>query len=293
MPTVSTIIPAYNAQKFIAHAVETALNQTGVDHEVIVVDDGSTDSTWQILESFGDRIRKMRQANAGLVRTRNRAAGIAAGEWLAFLDADDVWEPDKLAKQLAAADADTAIVYTDRLNFGDIGRWCQRQSDSVTLYEGDVFERLLLDNFVTVSSVLMRKSWFERLGGFTEELWGGADDWDLWLRCAAEGGKVRLCREPLTRCLCHNGSMQQNKHDRMCEERLKALRRALALPRGRAVSRTLACRALASAWECSANFAAPTARAKALRWYLRSLCCWPFRSRPYKGIVKCLLGRTG
>src|SRR5262245_48697084 len=110
---VSAIIPAYNAAPFIEQAVASALAQKGVDTEVIIVDDGSTDGTWEKLERFGDRIWKVRQSNGGPAKARNHGARLATGDWLAFLDADDEWAPDKLAKQLALARDGIDLVYCE------------------------------------------------------------------------------------------------------------------------------------------------------------------------------------
>ncbi len=291
MPTVSVIIPAYNSAPYVEQAVNAALGQAGVEVEVLVVDDGSTDDTWAVLERFGGRIRKERKPNGGPASTRNHGARLAAGEWLAFLDADDDWAPNKLAEQLTRADAQTGLVYTDCLYFGDSGRVAQRQSDGLRQPESDIFEELLLDNFITTSSVLMRKRDFVRLGGFDEgpELIA-VEDWDLWLRYAAEG-KVGLCRDALTRYRWHAGGASR-KLDHMCAARRRVVSRALALPRGRRVGRALARRAFASTWQIAAWYAAPTERRKAVWWYVRSLCCWPWDPRPYKEIVKCCLRRA-
>jgi glycosyltransferase involved in cell wall biosynthesis len=289
MPTVSAIIPAYNAAPYIEAAVGSALTQEGVDVEVIVVDDGSTDGTWERLRRFGSALHKVRQPNGGPAAARNHGARLARGEWLAFLDADDEWLPTKLATQLGAAGADCGLVYTDRYNVGHCARVNGRQSDGVRLWDGDVFEPLLRDNFITASSVIMRKAWFERLGGFEEQL-VGTEDWDLWLRYAALG-PVRLCREPLVRYRWHKSSLQSNL-DRMCRDRLEVLRRALASPRGRELLWAARHQALAGVWGVSAWFAAETRPRKAAWWYLRSAMCWPWDLQPYKGIVKCCLGRS-
>src|SRR6186713_1391152 len=101
MERVSVIIPAYNAEPFIRDSVSSALAQTHRDLEVIVVNDGSTDGTKDRLREFGDRIRVHEQANKGLPGARNAGAGLSTGSWIAFLDADDLWMPEKIERQLA------------------------------------------------------------------------------------------------------------------------------------------------------------------------------------------------
>jgi glycosyltransferase involved in cell wall biosynthesis len=291
MSTVSVVIPAYNSARYLEQAVDAALSQTGVSLEVVVIDDGSTDDTGAVLERFGDRIRKVSQANGGPASARNHGARLAGGEWLAFLDADDDWAPNKLACQLARADDQTGLVYTDCIYFGDSGRVTERQSDGLRLLEGDIFEELLLENFITLSSVLIRKRDFDRLGGFDESPpLIGVEDWDLWLRYAAVG-KVGLCPDALTRYRWHAGGTSR-RLDHMNQGRRAVIRRALDLPRGRRVSRSLARRAYASAWQIAGWYAAATQPGKAIWWYVRALCCWPWNVRPYKEIVKCCLGRN-
>jgi glycosyltransferase involved in cell wall biosynthesis len=287
---VSTIIPSYNAARYVASSITSALAQEGVTTEIIVVDDGSTDETWQVLEGFGDRIRKVRQQNSGPARSRNHGAQLASGEWLAFLDADDEWVPDKLARQIALADERTAIVYSDRANVGACERVAGRLSDCVQFFEGDAFEPLLIGNFITTSSVIMRREWFDRLGGF-DEGFCGCEDWDLWLRCTAAGGCLRVCQDPLVRYRWHPCSIS-HKFEHMLNERIQVIERNAALPRGRQVPRRVVRKAIAGAWQCSAWFLAPTHRTRAIGWYLRSAWHWPWDLGVYKGIVKCCLGRV-
>jgi glycosyltransferase involved in cell wall biosynthesis len=289
MVRISTIIPAYNSAAFLAAAIRSALGQVGVENQVIVVDDGSTDDTGRVIDSFGNAIQSARTEKVGPYKTRNLGAKLAEGEWLAFLDADDEWLPEKLSKQVALADDQADLIYTDRINFGSNLRVSDRQSDIQELWDGDVFEHLLLDNFITLSSVLIRKKAFNALGGFGEDQFG-VMDWDLWLRFAASGRRVAVCREALTRYRWHPGSVSSD-FDQRCADRLAVVRRALALPRGRQVPRSLARRAEASAWEISAWFAAGTRPGKAIAWYVRSALCWPWNTTAYKGILKCCLGR--
>jgi hypothetical protein len=144
-----------------------------------------------------------------------------------------------------------------------------------------------MGNFLTVSSVVIRRGWFDRLGGFGADT-AACEDWELWLRCAAERGQVRVCREGLTRYRWHANALSNN-HPWMCEWRVEVVRRALATPRGRRVSPQLARQALATAWSTSAWYAAPVMPLKAVGWYLRAAWCWPWDRATYKGLVKCCL----
>jgi glycosyltransferase involved in cell wall biosynthesis len=290
LPQVTVIICALNAATYIGEAVSSALGSRGVALEVIVIDDGSTDGTWEVLRTFGDLIRTVRQDNAGPYKARNLGARLARGEWLAFLDADDAWLPDKLTKQLAAATDRIGLVYTDCSNFGSAARLKQRQSDSTRFFEGDVFEPLLLNNFISLSSVLMRKSWFDRMGGFSEEH-TGVQDWDLWLRFAAAGGLVALVPDALTRYRSHAGQMSNSLSART-SERVAVAERALLSPRGQSVSRTIARQARANVWAIGAWIAAPTRPFTAITWFLRAARYWPWNIDIYKGIVKACIHRV-
>lgn len=289
-PQVSVIIPSYNAEHYVGQAIESALASRDVTVEVIVIDDQSTDNTWSVLEGFGDRIRIVRQEKGGPYKARNLGAKLARGAWLAFLDADDDWMPDKLAKQMALAADGNDLVFTDRLNFGDISGVKERQSDCVSLYDGDVFEHLLQGNFITLSSVLMRKEAFERLGGFSVTDFG-VQDWDLWLRFAGQGGRVGLAREPLTRYRIHSEQMSLD-FDARARDRLAVVRRALATPRGQQVSFQVRRQALSNVWEIGAWQAAPQYRGKAFGWFLQAARQWPWNLRLYKGMAKCVLNRV-
>src|SRR6478735_6137584 len=96
---VSVIIPTYNYGRFLRHALRSALDQTVTPLEIIVVDDGSTDETPDVVASFGEKVRYIRQENSGVCVARNRGVADSTGKLIAFLDADDIWEPEKLAKQ--------------------------------------------------------------------------------------------------------------------------------------------------------------------------------------------------
>ena len=143
---VSVVIPTYNGAAEVRRAIDSALAQSGCEVEVIPVNDGSTDDTASVLNSYGSRIRAVHQKNSGPAATRNAGIAAATGDWVAFLDHDDYWQPGKLAAQLAAADRTGAdVIYTNAQNFGDVNRVAELRSNPDEMPEGDLFEHLLLD----------------------------------------------------------------------------------------------------------------------------------------------------
>lgn len=286
MPTVSVIIPAYNAAPFIADTVQSALDQTFPDLEVIVVDDGSTDGTVARLAAFGRRIRVYRQPNGGVARARNAGVALAGGQWLAFLDADDLWLPDKIERQLAAAAA--PMIYSDRYNFGARGDLPELQSLVTPMREGDLFVPLLREgNFITLSSVLIRRVLFETLGGFYTGL-NGTEDWDLWIRVAASQ-PIGLCPAPLVRYRFHPGGLSRN-FVKMGRERRAVVARALDLPRGRSLPWLMKRRIWAETWRTNGYEAGRAgARRQALLDYARAAAAWPLEVQPYKEAMKVCL----
>lgn len=291
MSLVSVIIPAHNAAPFVRDTVSSALEQSWPDVEVIVVNDGSTDGTAAVLASFAGRIRVIDQCQSGVAVARNRGAAAARGTWLAFLDADDVWLPRKLEAQLATADADTHLIYSDRINIGHLAGLPEIQSDLQHMYEGSVFADVLLGNVITTSSVVMRRSTFEALGGFSEdpEL-PPAEDWDLWLRVAAQH-PIAVCREPLVKYRLHAAGASQNP-DRMNRARIQVVERALRLPAAQQLPASIRRRAWATTFATNGWDAGRHAkRTKAIEYYLRAIERWPFMMTPYRELLKVCLGR--
>ncbi len=184
MTTVSVIIPAYNAERFLRETVDSALNQTYRDTEVLVIDDGSTDETPGILDAYGDRIRVLRQANQGRAAACNAGVETARGEWIAFLDADDLWLPEKLERQMGEC-SQFAISHTNSFFFGEQFPEDVLKTSVTPQYGGWVLELLLLDNFVTCSSVMIRREVYRDHGGF-DPTFRSFEDWPLWLKVCAE-----------------------------------------------------------------------------------------------------------
>jgi GT2 family glycosyltransferase len=287
MPHVSVIIPAYNAEAFIDDTVRSALDQTYRDLEVIVVDDGSTDGTLEKLRTYGSRIRVHRQANGGVARARNSGVTLATGSWIAFLDADDLWLPHKIERQLAFDDV--PMSFTDRLNIGVLGDLPEVQSACTPMRGGDVFVPLLRENFITSTSVMIRRELFAQLGGFYTGL-NGTEDWDLWIR-VAEQQPIGFVNEPLVQYRHHAGGISRN-YARMSRERTEVIARALSLPRGRALSWALRRQIWAETWRTNGWDAGRAgARVKALQDYARAAMAWPLYALPYKEALKvCLNG---
>jgi glycosyltransferase involved in cell wall biosynthesis len=286
MPNVSVIIPAYNAEKYIVETVQSALDQTCQDLEVIVVDDGSKDGTLTALEVFGDRIRVHQQPNGGVARARNTGVSLARGSWVAFLDADDLWLPHKLEQQLTCSDA--PMTYTDRFNIGARGDLPELQSKVTAMHGGDVFVQLLLEgNFITNTSVMIRRELFEKMGGFYTGL-NGTEDWDLWIR-VAEKHLIGFIPEPLVRYRFHEASISRN-YERMSRERTEVISRALELERGKALDWMTRRQIWKETWRTNGWDAGRSgARLNALAGYARAAMAWPLDPAPYKEAVKVCL----
>ncbi len=182
---VSVVIPAYNAEETICAAVESALAQSYPEVEVVVVDDGSTDGTAEVLSSFGSRILLKRQDNQERAAARNTGTALASGEWINFLDADDELLPDKLAVQMGlAAHEETAAIWYAQVQARDGSGRAKGVLGKGSAGVHDVFRRLVLENIVPIQSALVRRSCLQAVGGFRKEL-THLEDWDLWLRLAA------------------------------------------------------------------------------------------------------------
>ena len=180
-PLVSIIIPCFNARKYIGAAIQSALDQTYPNIEVIVVDDGSTDDSLGVIQSFGDRIRWETGPNRGGCAARNRGIAISRGEFLQFLDADDLLYREKLERQVnAAGERNGTLIFCDAESDGPPHPHHVRQ-DVVT--DAVVF---MLQGGLQTSAMLHRRDWIERIGGFREDL-PCAQERDLQLRLAAAG----------------------------------------------------------------------------------------------------------
>jgi glycosyltransferase involved in cell wall biosynthesis len=171
MPRVSVNIPCYNSARFIEATIASVLSQTYGDFELVVVDDGSTDETYDIVRSNRDaRIRLVRQDNHGLGQTRNRLLEMSTGEFVAFLDHDDTWSPQKLARQVEMFDTsgpDVALVYTDAYQVYEAGHRVLYSRFHRPRW-GNVLVGLLEDYPILLSSAMVRRQVLVDVGGFPD-----------------------------------------------------------------------------------------------------------------------------
>jgi glycosyltransferase involved in cell wall biosynthesis len=208
-PLVSVVIPAHNAEAFVAEAIESVLGQTNRSTECIIVDDGSSDATRNVVRGYGNRVRLVTQPNRGVSAARNRGASVARGDLLAFLDADDVWRPERLTRMVevltAGPGAEAALCATQIVDRA------LRPVGEMRLDYPIRLEEVLLcrANLVSPSSnLLVKRTCFEAIGGFDERL-STAADWALLVHLV-EGHQLAYLDEPLVLYRRHEANMSRS-----------------------------------------------------------------------------------
>jgi len=190
MPKVTVLIPAYNAAHFLPTSIESALGQTYQDFEILVIDDGSTDNTREVVAVYVDKhpgkVRYIFQENKGLAEARNTGIAQSQGEYLALLDADDQWLPCRLQEGVMVLDADPSIglVHGNITNIGIDGKEINTTKRNPVFLSGWIFENIFTRKAdISCPTVLFRKSCCQDVGGFDAKLAKlGCEDRDLWLR---------------------------------------------------------------------------------------------------------------
>jgi glycosyltransferase involved in cell wall biosynthesis len=201
-PLVSVIIPAYNVECYVAAAIDSALAQTYEHVEVVVVDDGSTDHTAEVVAGYGDRVVTVSQENRGLAGARNSGIRAASGSIFALLDADDLWLPERLARcvpilvdrpEIGMVTSDAYVmdetVKTTKRCYGD------RRRFPFPAHEDEQLAIIAKRNFLFIS-VVFRRSLVERCGSFDESM-RRAEDYELWTRFLLSGSRAAFVPEPL------------------------------------------------------------------------------------------------
>lgn len=206
---VSVIIPTYNSSQFLREAVQSVLQQTFADFEIIVIDDGSTDNTAEMMQQFEGKVIYIYQKNQGVSAARNNGIKASKGKYVAFLDSDDVWLPTKLEKQIKAIHQNPTkkVCYTEYFSVSQEMRpkdLRRIRSENYVLQD-----LLLLGNVVgPPSAVIAERDIFDQIGDFDESLSLSAD-WDMWIRMACATEFVFL-NEPLIKYRLHNSNMSKN-----------------------------------------------------------------------------------
>jgi glycosyltransferase involved in cell wall biosynthesis len=211
MPRVSVIIPVYNGAKFIAVTLDSILTQTFQDFEVIVIDDGSTDNTAELVSRYRSPVKLIRNGRMGKSASRNTGIRAAKGQLIAFVDADDLWMPQKLEVQIQHLDChpnlkwsySNCCIFEDNPN--NVIEIAIKNADKS--YSGDVLRPLLIRDFVPSPTPIVFRDVFDEVGYFDETfLRHQPEDWDMWLRIAARY-PVGLIDEPLALLRKHDNSL--------------------------------------------------------------------------------------
>lgn len=212
-PSLSVIIPAHNAERFLREALDSVFAQEIAEPEVVVVDDGSTDATASVAEGYGRGVRVFRQPASGSARARNTGLDATHGDLIAFLDADDLWVPEKTRLQLQALDAhpEAGLVFSDMVGFrGD-------RTEETTYFRQRGFTgactptSIFLHDMISTPTVILRRSCLRAAGRFDESLPIGQDT-DLWFRIALAHPFVVVDR-PLVRRRFHDTNV--TRHSRL------------------------------------------------------------------------------
>ena len=296
-PLVSVVIPNYNCARFLAETLDSVFAQTYPNLEVIVVDDGSTDDSLKVLESFASRVRVMRQANQGVSAARNAGIRESRGAFVAFLDADDLWHPDKLTKQIALfANPAVGLVYCAVEYIDERGR---SLGTNFTGRRGRVLRSIaLLQGTIVLaggSTAVIRRECFDKAGDFDRAL-STAADWDMFRRIACYY-EIDVVREPLMRYRLRTRSMHRNL-DAFEHDMLHGFSSMFADPAAAEVHH-LKRRAYGAVYlMLSGSFLHARQWRKCFGYLWRSLVSWPFSvtyvaALPLRHAQRRIFGREG
>ncbi|NUQ81554.1 MAG: glycosyltransferase [Bacteroidetes bacterium] len=225
-PLVSVVIPVYNGESFLTSCLNSVLDQTWPNLEVVIVDDGSTDRSLDVANAFTGRKQVISMSNGDVARARNAGILAATGEYIALLDQDDMWKPTKTEKQMAVflAEPEIDLVFTNLTKFFNSGKThLSRDKDIAArnLTDRNLFGNLVMKNVLMPSAVIAKKKSLIDAGLF-DETYRTAGDYELWLRMAARGMKFRYIPEPLTLYRYHGGNTSR-KTQLMHEDRVRAV----------------------------------------------------------------------
>ncbi len=292
----SVIIPTYNYGHFLSECIESVLGQTVIPDEILVIDDGSTDDTPEIMKPYlsNPLIKYIRTENSGVSAARNTAIAASSGDIIGILDADDKWRSDKLELQLPLFDdPKVGVVYSLSQRFdenGPIVTECRRASPQ----RGQVLEALMSDNIIPLSSAMVRRECFEKTGTFNESR-KSCQDFDLWTRMSVDGVEFDYVDQPLMMYRIGHDSMISDKSRHYREQQI-VLRELFDGP-GREVCTAQMKR---TAWafyfaKCANGYYARNSQRHALVDSIRSIYYRPFGvldGMAWRVLAKSLLPKT-
>jgi len=295
-PLVSVIITCCNGERWIAGAVDSALAQSYPRLEIIVIDDASSDGSPKILRRYEtDPCVELvfNRHNRGIPATKNAGVARGSGRYVAFLEQDDVWFEDKLARQVALLEADTSLgmVFAEPLVAGPHGGvYRRRRRPAIPTSTDEVVKAFFLNNpVVSMSSVLVRRTVFTELGGF-DESYAGGDDYELFLRLVGRCGVAHI-DEPLLRYRWDHGTFSWEAMDRMLQDHLHAVDKTVALYPFLAPLRR---RRTAQLWLSAAiRSYEKGATARAFGWAWQALCTDPSFARTIPTFALMATGDLG
>jgi glycosyltransferase involved in cell wall biosynthesis len=263
---IGVVIPAYNVAAFLPRCLESVFAQTLKPDEVIVVDDGSTDDTAALAAALGAKV--ISQPNGGISAARNTGIRNASCEWIALLDADDLWDPTKLERQAACVRPETMLVYTGVRIFDDHGIRSASPATSVT----SALKMIRYRTPFAPSSVLARREILMRGGGFREDI-SACEDWEMWFRLRRLG-EFEAVADPLTDYYVYPNSLSANPQ-RMLQA-LDQIMDTTLVADLHGFDRWAWKRRILAVQLCSAGLIARDNGLKGeLRYMFRSLCAWP------------------
>jgi len=215
MPRVSVMIPTYNCARFLGFAIDSVLTQTYADYEIVVIDDGSTDDTQECIAKYGSKVRYFYQSNQGLSAARNLALDHATGEFIAYIDADDMWYPGKLETQVAFLDShrECGLVHTEVSVIDEQGKVihaCFNRETNRPVPQGKCLNDLLRRCHIQVPTVMERRSWLDRAGRFDLRLLV-AQDYLHWIMLAIAGAEVGYIDQALGMYRWRQSSLMSNQ----------------------------------------------------------------------------------
>lgn len=253
---VSVVIPVFNGEEYIEECLESVYRQTYDPFEVVIVDDGSTDGTHECIKRMNGDAKVIRQKNQGVGHARNVAIRNAKGAFIAFMDHDDIWVPEKIEKQMAAIHGDNIIdvIYSPATPFSGSGK-AHFQSDkhelSKALNDQNLFESLVHKNLLPITATIVRKKSLERAGMF-DASFRTCGDYELWLRMAALGMRFHYLPVPLTLGRKHGKNISKQT-ELMHANRIRAIEKTFAMEGLTAEQRSLKNSALSSAYMMGAH----------------------------------------